>query len=126
MHKFSILILFSFLFISAGANAQLFKKHRKKNNDQDQVFDRGATYSDYNTSKKSKSKKRIKYGNLDYEKKIKEYEELMEANAKKYKKMEKEMKKPQYSDPTYFGHKHPPKKRKPGKKKFCKECGMVH
>jgi len=36
------------------------------------------------------------------------------------------MKKPQYSDPTYFGHKKKPKKRPPGKKKFCKECGIYH
>ena len=40
--------------------------------------------------------------------------------------MAKEMEKPQYSDPTYFGHKKPPKKRPVGKKKFCKECGMSH
>ena len=37
-----------------------------------------------------------------------------------------EMEKPQYSDPSYFGHKKKPKKRPPGKKKFCKECGMYH
>ncbi len=55
-----------------------------------------------------------------------EYHDRMEANAKKYKKMAKEMEKPQYSDPSYFGHKNPPKKRKPGKKKFCKECRIRH
>ena len=55
-----------------------------------------------------------------------EYRERMVANAKKYEKMAKEMEKPQYSDPSYFGHKNPPKKRKPGKKKFCKECRIRH
>lgn len=55
-----------------------------------------------------------------------EYDERMEANAKKYKKMAKEMEKPQYSDASYFGHKKKPKKHRIGKKKFCKECGMVH
>lgn len=55
-----------------------------------------------------------------------EYYDRMEANAKKYKKMDKDMKKPQYSDPSYFGHKKKPKKRPPGKKKFCKECGIWH
>jgi hypothetical protein len=55
-----------------------------------------------------------------------EQKERMVANAKKYEKMAKEMEKPQYSDPSYFGHKNPPKKRKPGKKKFCKECRIRH
>ncbi len=58
--------------------------------------------------------------------KIKEYEARMEANAKKYEEQEKEMAKPRYADPTYFGHKRKPKKREPGKKKFCKECGISH
>ncbi|MDW7690978.1 hypothetical protein R9C00_20515 [Flammeovirgaceae bacterium SG7u.111] len=35
-------------------------------------------------------------------------------------------KKPQYNDAMYFGHKKKPKKRPPGKRKMCKECGMVH
>ena len=56
----------------------------------------------------------------------KEWEQRMEANAKKYNEMAKEMKKPQYSDPLYFGHKNKPKKRPPGKKKYCSECGIVH
>lgn len=61
-----------------------------------------------------------------YDVKVQEFHKRMEANAKKYRKMQKEMQKPQYSDPLYFGHKNIPKKRPPGKKKFCKECGMKH
>ena len=61
-----------------------------------------------------------------FDQKIKEYEERMVANVKKHKKMERLMKKPQYSDPSYFGHKRKPKKRKPGKRKFCQECEIVH
>lgn len=57
---------------------------------------------------------------------VKEYEERMEANAKRYKKEAKMAEKPQYSDPSYFGHKKKPKKRPVGKRKFCKECGIVH
>ena len=57
---------------------------------------------------------------------VKEYEELMKTNVKKRAKMEKDMEKPQYSDPTYFGHKKKPKKRPLGKRKMCKECGIVH
>ncbi|MGB3181545.1 MAG: hypothetical protein WBB45_09155 [Cyclobacteriaceae bacterium] len=48
------------------------------------------------------------------------------ALRKKYRKQAKMAEDPQYSDPMYFGHKRPPKKRKPGKKKFCKVCEMVH
>jgi hypothetical protein len=61
-----------------------------------------------------------------YDVKVQEFYKRMEANAKRYKKMQKDMKKPQYSDPMYFGHKKMPKKRPPGKKKFCNECGMAH
>lgn len=64
--------------------------------------------------------------NLKLDQKVEEYEERMKDNEKKYKKMERMMKKPQYSDPSYFGHKKKPKKRPPGKKKFCKECGIKH
>ncbi|WP_143519928.1 hypothetical protein [Reichenbachiella sp. 5M10] len=57
---------------------------------------------------------------------LKDYEALMKQNKKKYKKQAKEMEKPQYSDPSYFGHKRPPKKRPVGKRKMCKECGIKH
>lgn len=57
---------------------------------------------------------------------IVEYEERMKENAKEARKKEKEMQKPQYSDPSYFGHKKKPKKRSPDKMKFCKECGIRH
>ena len=63
----------------------------------------------------------IYYDNL-----IVEYEKRMKANAKKYEVMARKMKKPQYSDPSYFGHKRKPKKRAVGKRKFCKECEIVH
>ena len=61
-----------------------------------------------------------------YDQLIVEYEERMIANAKKYKKIARLMKKPQYSDPSYFGHKRKPKKRAVGKRKYCKECEIVH
>ncbi|MCS7005081.1 MAG: hypothetical protein NZM38_07120 [Cytophagales bacterium] len=52
--------------------------------------------------------------------------EFQEERRTFYQKMEYEMEKPQYKDPTYFGHKRKPKKRPPGKQKYCKECGMKH
>lgn len=62
-------------------------------------------------------------------KKKTEVEAFRENLSKVYKQKKKEAKlaeKPQYSDPLYFGHKKPPKKRPIGKRKFCKECGLVH
>ena len=50
----------------------------------------------------------------------------MEQVAKANRKAEKELQKPQYSDPSYFGHKRPPKRRPHGKTKYCKECGLKH
>jgi hypothetical protein len=55
-----------------------------------------------------------------------EYYERMEDASKARRKAERLMEKPQYSDPLYFGHKRPPKKRKPSKMKFCKVCGIRH
>lgn len=55
-----------------------------------------------------------------------EFYERMEDLEKTRRKNERLMEKPQYSDPLYFGHKRPPKKRKPSKMKFCKECGIRH
>lgn len=57
---------------------------------------------------------------------IQEFQQRMKKNARKYHKIERIKDRPQYSDPTYFGHKRKPKKRPVGKRKFCKECGIVH
>lgn len=70
--------------------------------------------------------KRVHPYDYYFNQKIKEYEERMVANVKRHKKIERQMKKPQYSDPSYFGHKRKPKKRAPGKRKFCKECEIMH
>jgi hypothetical protein len=60
-----------------------------------------------------------------YDAEQKYYERM--AALEKTKRKEEEMKlKPQYSDPSYFGHKRPPKRHKAGKLKYCKECGIRH
>lgn len=55
-----------------------------------------------------------------------EYEDRMKQVVKDKKKSVKILKKPQYSDKSYFGHKRPPKKRALSKRKLCKVCGIVH
>lgn len=54
------------------------------------------------------------------------YYDRMERLEKSYRKAAKELQKPQYTDPSYFGHKRPPKRRPHGKTKYCKECGLRH
>jgi hypothetical protein len=58
--------------------------------------------------------------------KKKEFDKRMVANLKRYKKEARLSKKPQYSDPSYFGHKRKPKKRPVRRRKLCKECLIVH
>ncbi len=60
-----------------------------------------------------------------YEREEQYYQRMADLQKTK-KKNERMLEKPQYSDPLYFGHKHPPKKRKASKMKFCKECGIRH
>ncbi len=74
------------------------------------------------TSKSSKTKVVQKTGR-DLEK---EYYDRVLAVAKAREKAARIMEKPQYSDPSYFGHKRKPKKRPPHKMKYCRECGIRH
>lgn len=104
-----------FLFISNQSFAQSSRDTK--------VQEESARSSRIFSTKKKASKKAY---NQQYDQSIKDYEKLMKANKKKYRKMAKGMEKPQYSDPTYFGHKKKPKKRPKGKRKFCDECGIVH
>ncbi|MFK7901024.1 MAG: hypothetical protein AB8B61_09740 [Cyclobacteriaceae bacterium] len=75
--------------------------------------------TDYAARLKSANKKVI--STLD-----EKYAAQQEFNKKKYKKINKMKKEKKYNDPTYFGHKKPPIKNPPGKKKLCKECNMWH
>ena len=90
-----------------------------------------------NVSEKKKNKKfqifssreKRKYKNSyawQLDQKMAEYEARMKDVVKQDRKEAKLAKKPKYSDQSYFGHKNKPKKRKPGKRKFCKECQLVH
>ncbi|MEO9872694.1 hypothetical protein [Ekhidna sp.] len=48
------------------------------------------------------------------------------ANAKIQYKVAKVERKEARKGESFFGHKRPPKKRPPGKQKFCKVCKMRH
>jgi len=121
-------VIYLFLLIlgmSVAAQAQSRKNNQNAKGDS---YNYPSTYNAMPSRKETKNARKA-YKNSyarQFDVKIKEYEERMQANAKKYEEMAKEAEKPQYSDPTYFGHKHKPKKRKPGHKKFCKECEIWH
>ncbi|GIV38185.1 MAG: hypothetical protein KatS3mg032_2564 [Cyclobacteriaceae bacterium] len=72
-----------------------------------------------------KKQKRVKEQPITYNARERFYERMEEV-ARQRRKNEKLMAKPQYSDPMYFGHKRPPKKRPPEKMKYCKVCGIRH
>lgn len=121
--KYRLIVLLVLITCSISF-AQSEKKKSKQKNDTQEI-DRGATYSV--ESSKAKKKKKTKYSiSKDFDNKVEEYEKRMVTNARRNEKIAKKMEKPQYSDPSYFGHKKKPKKRPQGKKKFCKECQMFH
>jgi hypothetical protein len=139
--KLALIIFFSFVYISDNYGQE--KKKEKSRTSQAETENSFAPYTPESnrdnqvTSKKSSKKARKAYRksqkkgagysylkNLD--KKKEEFRERMKDNAKEDRKMARLMKKPQYSDPMYFGHKRKPKKRDVDKRKLCKECGIVH
>ena len=100
-------------------------KKKKKKSSQEQAsptsIDPNASPSSY-APKKSSNKKSVG-ATHDAER---DYYDRKEEVAKTRRKNERMAEKPQYSDPMYFGHKRPPKKRPANKMKFCKECGIRH
>ncbi len=68
-----------------------------------------------------KASKRSKSNGPTYNAERAYYERLDDLEKQKMKD-EKEMAKPQYSNPMYFGHKRPPKKRPPNKMKLCRSA----
>ena len=87
----------------------------------------GNSQTSYKNSRRSLKKGSGK-NNLMHQldQKVEEYHQRVKEVQKRNEKFARLSKKPQYSDPAYFGHKRKPKKRPPGKKKLCKECGIMH
>lgn len=121
-----VLLSFLFFFLVSGLAMAQSDKPDQQTSKGDDYF-KGYQYKEQKAGKKMKNKKTGRSSiNVYYDKKVEEFRERMKENAKEDRKMAKEMKKPQYSDPSYFGHKNPPKKRPAGKKKFCKVCEISH
>ena len=121
-----LIIFLSLLMMSA--QAQLLKRKKKSAPTPTNQSTTQPSSLNPSTPQKKYGPKKTKKGKLaeptrgseeDYFKRVAELQRTRRKN-------ERIMEKPQYSDPMYFGHKHPPKKRPPGKMKYCKVCGLRH
>jgi hypothetical protein len=127
--KFRCTIIFVLLL--AGSQVVLAQSKKKKEVAKEESTNgQPSSLAPYNPEKQKsaeieKKKTRKPSRKVTYNARDKFYDR-MEAVAKENRKAEKELKKPQYSDPSYFGHKRPPKRRPAGKLKYCKECGLRH
>ncbi len=125
MHRVIFILMFLVLALNGFSQS---KKSRKKNEaTQSNVptsLQPFAPQKDYSPEAEKKGK-RIKEQPITYNARERFYERMEEV-ARQRRKNEKLLAKPQYSDPMYFGHKRPPKKRPPEKMKYCKVCGIRH
>jgi hypothetical protein len=121
-----ITVIVFLIFFATDSHGQFWKKKKKKKEQETAALHPNSlnpsarAEKEYTPKAARKSSKGPTYG-LEQE-----YYERMEALEKTRRKQERLMEKPQYSDPMYFGHKRPPKKRKASKMKFCKVCGIRH
>jgi len=104
-----------------GQSSDKKKKKEKEKYQTTQPTSKDPSFPTMDYQKRSKVKSKGITHNAE-----KNYHDQMARVEKARIKADKEMAKPQYSDPLYFGHKNPPKKHKPGKMKYCKECGIRH
>jgi hypothetical protein len=111
-----ILLLVSFTTVSFAQ-----RKNKKKSADNTQPTTLDPQIQKEYTPKASK--KYSKGPTFESEEKFYERMALLEKTKRKNEKLQSL---PQYSDPMYFGHKRPPKKHKPGKMRYCRECGIRH
>jgi hypothetical protein len=111
-------IFFVALFWSIGS--VVFAQTKKK--DQSTSVESILPQKEYAPKKK---KKKSKGSETTYDARN-DFYDRQEALNKQRIKNEKSGDNPQYSDPQYFGHKRPPRKRPANKMKFCKVCGIRH
>lgn len=121
--RFTLLILFALATVDTSAQFWKRKKHKAETETSVQEptsLNPSASRKEFVPKAARSSTKGPTYG-LEQE-----FYDRMEKLEKTRRKEERIMQKPQYSNPLYFGHKHPPKKRKPSKMKYCKVCGIRH
>ena len=117
-----IFVMVFLVFVTVDSFAQSRKQRKKEAETAQQPNSLDPSYSRQEYAPKA-SRKSSKGATYELEE---QYFQRMADLQKTRKKDARMLEKPQYSDPMYFGHKRPPKKRKASKMKFCKECGIRH
>jgi hypothetical protein len=105
--------------------ATFAQSKKKKKSKKEEPTQQSSSLAPYYPQKEYAPTKKKASGKVTYDARAKflnRMDDLVKAN----RKHEKEMEKPENSDPMYFGHKKPPKKRPPHKMKYCKVCGIRH
>ncbi len=123
MLRLPLIVLLVLCAVTLSFGQSKKKKKGKAQTTQQQSSSLAPYYPEKDYAPKESKKK--KKSSVTYTAEDKYYDRMAEV-GKAQRKAEKEMLKPQYSDPTYFGHKRKPKKRPPHKMKFCKECEIRH
>ena len=140
MSAFRITILF--LFIACSGFAQVNSRNNSEYNSHQESWRKPLVRGGYPIKKYPKAKisgekpvsrdiggkanLTLEEYNRIMDRKIEEFRKRMRMEVKEDGRLQKLMRRPQYSAPSYFGHKKKPKKRARGKQKLCRECGIVH
>jgi hypothetical protein len=123
MRTVLVLVFLLLSIVGFGQSGKKKKKNKKATEQSMPVptsLDPNLPQEKYEPKKSSRSSKGPTYQSEQ------EYYERKAGLEKTRRKNERMLDKPQYSDPAYFGHKRPPKRRPPNKMKFCKVCGIRH
>ena len=121
------ILLTAIALTSYGQLSRKEKKAARKGTavDQPTTLNPAADDADFEAPAVKMRKEKKKKSGITYNAQ-KEYDDRMAARAKTYRYNERMLMKPQYANPTYFGHKRKPKRHAAGKLKYCKECGIRH
>ena len=119
------IFFFSFLFIGfLGLTNALFAQNSRSN--ETNAYAKNTEKIEVFGSQKARKTAKIKKSDLPKIRYAKDRNPFLEQRMEEKRENAKDMKKPQYTEKMYFGHKNPPKKRPIGKRKHCKECGLTH
>ena len=120
-----LLFILTCVFLSGISFGQSGKKKKTTASEKETTSQPTSLNPETQKRPEQKKSKKSSSGETTYNSE-KEYYDRMAALEKGRRKNERMLDNPQYSDPAYFGHKRPPKRRPPNKMKFCKVCGIRH
>ena len=123
--KLRLIFLCLVLFVMVTHSQAQSKRKKKSKGKQENVTSVDPSFPQAGQYQPKAKKVKRKDRGITYNAQDNFYEQRARVSKEK-RRAELELSKPQNSNPLYFGHKRPPKKRPPGKMKFCKTCGLKH